>query len=142
MNEHSDHLAIQANMDSIRLASQGDKEGWLALYANDAVVQDPVGISPFDATGNGHVGKEAISKFWDDVIGPSNINLTVHKRIPSGQRACAVHQTAVNNMGGDLKTEVEMVAIYELNDEGKIQRMSAFWSWAAMEEQLKKLGLM
>jgi len=142
MSEQSDHLAIQANMDSIRLASADDKEAWLALYADDAVVQDPVGISPFDATGEGHVGKEAIAKFWDDVIGPSNITLTVHKRIPSGDCACAVHQTAVNSMGGDLKTEVEMVAIYELNSEGKIQRMSAFWSWAAMEEQLKALGLM
>lgn len=142
MNEQSDHLAIQANMDSIRLASQGDREAWLALYADDAVVQDPVGISPFDASGEGHVGKEAIAKFWDDVIGPSNITIEVHARIPSGDRACAVHQTATNSMGGDLQTKVEMVAVYELNGEGKIRRMSAFWSWASMEEQLKKLGLM
>ena len=142
MSEQSDHPAIQANMDSIRLASAGDKESWLALYADDAVVQDPVGISPFDATGEGHVGKEAISKFWDDVIGPSNITIEVHARIPSGDRACAVHQTASNSLGGDLTTEVEMIAVYELNEAGKIQRMSAFWSWAAMAEQLKKLGLM
>jgi steroid delta-isomerase len=142
MNEQSDHRAIQANIDSIRLASQGNKEAWLDLYADDAVVQDPVGISPFDATGDGHVGKEAIAKFWDDVIGPSNITLTVQQRIPSGDRACAVHQTATNDMGGGNKTEVDMIAVYELNDEGKIKRMSAFWSWAAMEEQLKQLGLM
>ncbi len=142
MNEQSDHLAIQANMDSIRLASQGDKQAWLDLYADDAVLQDPVGVSPFDATGEGHIGKEAIATFWDNVIGPSNVTVTAHKRIASGDRACAVHQTAVNSMGDDIKTEVDMVAIYELNDAGKIQRMSAFWSWAAMEEQLKELGLM
>ena len=142
MREQSDHPAIQANMDSIRLASQGDKEGWLALYAEDAVVQDPVGVSPFDATGAGHIGKAAIAQFWDNVIGPSNMTITVHKRIPSGEQACAVHQTAVNSLGENMTTEVEMVAVYELNEAGKIQRMSAFWSWAAMEEQLKKLGLM
>jgi hypothetical protein len=45
-------------------------------------------------------------------------------------------------MGGGIKTEVDMIAIYELNDDGKIKRMSAFWSWAAMEQQLKQLGLM
>jgi hypothetical protein len=45
-------------------------------------------------------------------------------------------------MGEGVNTEVDMVAIYELNDAGKIQRMSAFWSWALMEEQLKKLGFM
>jgi ketosteroid isomerase-like protein len=142
MNEQPEHPAIQANIDSIRLASAGDRDGWLDLYADDAVVQDPVGISPFDATGAGHVGKEAIAKFWDDVIGPSNITLTVHKRIPSGECACAVHQTAINDMGGGAKTEVEMIAVYELNDAGKIKRMSAFWSWASMEQQLKQLGFM
>ena len=142
MNEQSDHLAIQANMDSIRFASQGNKEAWLDLYADDATVQDPVGVSPFDSTGDGHIGKEAIAKFWDDVIGPSNVSITVHKRIASGDRACAVHQSAVNEMGDDIKTEVDMMAVYELNEQGKIQRMSAFWSWAAMEDQLKKMGLM
>ncbi|HRG49905.1 MAG TPA: hypothetical protein PKW02_02605, partial [Pseudomonadales bacterium] len=63
------------------------------------------------------------------------------KRIPSGDRTCAVLQTAVNDLGKG-KTEVEMVAVYEVNDEGKITRMSAFWSWAEMEVQLKKLGFM
>ena len=142
MNEQSDHLAIQANMDSIRLASQGDKEAWLDLYADDAVVQDPVGVSPFDATGEGHIGKEAIATFWDNVIGPSNMTITVHARIPSGDKACAVHQTAVSSMGDGKTTKVDMVAVYQLNDAGKIQRMSAYWSWAAMEEQLKELGFM
>ena len=39
-------------------------------------------------------------------------------------------------------TEVEMIAIYEVNDAGKITRMSAFWSWDEMQAQLKKLGFM
>lgn len=138
----SEHPAIQANIQSISLASAGDKEGWLALYADDAVVQDPVGVSPFDATGEGHKGKEAIGKFWDMVIGPSNLTMKAHMRIPSGDRACAVHQTAINDLGNGKKTEVDMIAVYELNEEGKIQRMSAFWSWAAMEEQLKAAGFM
>ncbi|HRF89019.1 MAG: hypothetical protein E6Q87_03945 [Cellvibrionales bacterium] len=141
MNTNTEHLAIKANMQSVALAAQGDREGWLALYADDAVVQDPVGISPFDTTGEGHRGKAAIAKFWDMVIGPSKLTIHVHKRIPSGDRTCAVLQTAVNDLGKG-KTEVEMVAVYEVNDEGKITRMSAFWSWAEMEVQLKKLGFM
>lgn len=141
MNTHTEHLAIQANIQSVALATKGDREGWLALYADDAVVQDPVGKSPFDATGEGHRGKAAIAKFWDTVIGPSKLTINVHKRIPSGDRSCAVLQTAINDMGKG-KTEVEMVAIYEVNDAGKITRMSAFWSWAEMESQLKQLGFM
>jgi len=136
------HPAAKANHESVTLAMKGDREGWLALYADDAVVQDPVGVSPFDATGEGHKGKAAIRKFWDMVIGPSRLTITVHKRIPSGAKACAVHQTISNDLGKGRKTEVEMIAIYEVNDGGKIIRMSAFWSWDAMQEQLKSLGFM
>jgi len=136
------HPAAKANLNSVTLAMKSDKEGWLALYADDAVVQDPVGVSPFDATGEGHKGKAAITKFWDMVIGPSRLTITVHKRIPSGAKACAVHQTISNDLGKGRKTEVEMIAIYEVNDAGKITRMSAFWNWDEMQAQLKALGFM
>lgn len=142
MSGESTHPAIEANIKSITYASQGDKEAWLALYDDDALVQDPVGISPFDSIGEGHKGKAAIEKFWDTVIGPSNITMTVSKRIPSGSHSCAVVQTAVNDMGNGIKTTVEMIGVYEVNDAGKIIRMSAYWDWDAMETQLKELGLM
>ena len=141
MSESSTHLAIQANINSVTLAMKGDREGWLALYDDNAVVSDPVGVSPFDMTGEGNRGKAAIAKFWDNVIGPSKLTVTVHKRIPSGTHAVAVHQTVVNSIGKG-QTEVDMIAIYKVNDAGKIIEMSAYWSWAEMEAQLKKLGYM
>lgn len=141
MNTDNSHLAMQANIQSVTLAMKGDREGWLALYADDAVVKDPVGKSPFDAAGDGHRGKAGIAKFWDTVIGPSKLTINVHKRIPSGTHSCAVHQTAINDMGKG-KTEVDMIATYEVNDEGKITAMSAYWSWPEMEAQLKNLGFM
>lgn len=141
MSEQST-AAIEANKKSIGYAMAGDKEAWLALYADDAIVQDPVGPSPFDPAGEGHKGKEAIAKFWDMVIGPSNLTINAHLRIPSGENAVAVHQTAVNKMTPEMQTEVDMIAVYELNEEGLIQRMSAFWSWDEMEKQLKALNVM
>jgi hypothetical protein len=51
MSTENSHLAVQANIQSVTLAMKGDREGWLALYADDAVVKDPVGKSPFDASG-------------------------------------------------------------------------------------------
>lgn len=68
MSTDNSNLAIQANIQSITLAMKGDREGWLALYADDAVVKDPVGKSPFDTSGEGHKGKAGIAKFWDTVI--------------------------------------------------------------------------
>ena len=141
MSSDNINLAVQANIQSITLAMKGDREGWLALYADDAIVKDPVGKSPFDASGEGHRGKAGIAKFWDTVIGPSNLTINVHTRIPSGSHSCAVNQTAINDMGKG-KTAVDMIAIYDVNAEGKITAMSAYWSWADMEAQLKKLGFM
>ena len=141
MTDTNSHLAIQANIQSITHAMNSDRERWLALYTDDAVVRDPVGISPFDANGKGHQGKEAIARFYDTVIGPSRLTIQVHKRIPSGTHACAVHQTAINDMGKG-KTTVDMIAIYQVNDAGKITEMSAYWSWPEMEAQLKQLGFM
>ncbi len=48
-----------------------DKEGWLATFAEDALVQDPIGKSPFDSEGTGHRGRAAIGKFYDEVIASS-----------------------------------------------------------------------
>lgn len=139
MNNQSNHPAIQANIKSIKLASEKNKEAWLDLYADDAVLRDPVGTSPFDSSGKGHQGKEAISVFWDNVIAPANLTMTVNKHVPSGDKTCAVDQTASIDLGDGKKTETNMIAIYELNDDGKIASMSAFWSWAKLEQQLAEL---
>ena len=41
-----------------------------ALWAEDAVVEDPVGPSFFDPEGKGHHGIAGISAFWDIAIAP------------------------------------------------------------------------
>ena len=48
-----------------------DRDGWLDLFADDALVQDPIGPSPFDPEAEGHRGKVAIAAFYDSVIAPS-----------------------------------------------------------------------
>ena len=41
------HPAINAHLASIACAQNGQKEQWLSLFADDAVVHDPVGsIAP------------------------------------------------------------------------------------------------
>lgn len=136
------HPAVQANMNSIKYAQEGNREAWLALYRDDAELADPVGVSPMDPTGKGHIGKEAIAAFFDNVIGQSNITITAGKRTPSGDRWCAVPMVAENDLGNGIKTRVEMTAVYEVDEEGLIKRMQAYWDYSEMENQLKALGLM
>ncbi|MEH6550057.1 MAG: nuclear transport factor 2 family protein [Pseudomonadales bacterium] len=139
MSEH-EHPAITANKQSIKYAMEGNKEAWLALYTDDAVVADPVGVSPMDPSGNGHQGKDAIGAFWDMIIGPSNLEIRVEKRWTSGDRVCCVSQVARNSVGEGKFTECDMLAIYEVNDEGKIIRMQAHWDFDDMMAQLSKAG--
>ena len=133
MNEN---LAVAASINSIRYASEGNKEKWLNLYADDAVVRDPVGVSALDPAGEGHQGKAAIEAFWDMVIGPANITMSSHNRVVSGPRHCASNQQVVNNLADGRQTVVEMVATYEVNDEGKILAMSAYWDMDVLMSQM------
>ena len=134
------HLAVQANINSIRYAMEKNREAWLALYRDDAILKDPVGPSPFDPEGNGHIGKEAIAAFFDNVIATSNITLTPGHRCTSGDYHCAVPMQAVNDLGGGLTTTIDMVAVYEVDEQGLIKTMCAYWSWAEMEQQFANLS--
>ena len=130
------HLAVEANKNSIRYAMEGNKEAWLALYAEDAVVADPVGVSPMDPTGEGHHGKAAIEKFWDTIIGPANLDIRVDKRWTSGEHCCCVAQVARSDMGDGKYTDCDMLAVYEVNEEGLITRMQAHWNFDELMAQL------
>ena len=127
--------AIAANKESIANAMAGNKEGWLSLFAEDAVVRDPVGRSPHDQEGQGFHGKERIAEFWDAMIGPGDLTIVPHKRYPCGEDVVAVAMTATNQIGG-LKTFIEMVGIYEVNKAGKVVSLNVYWDSDALSEQI------
>ena len=134
------NLAVEANKKSIKYATQGNKAAWLALYIEDAVVCDPVGKSPMDPSGEGHHGRAAIEQFWDTVIGKANIEITAEKRWISGDYCCCVAQVAKNDLGDGNFTYCDMLATYNVNEEGLITRMAAHWNFDDMMEQLGKLN--
>ena len=61
--EHPARLAAKRSMEAVH---KKDKQAWLDNFADDAVVEDPIGVSALDPTGKGQRGKEAIERFWDD----------------------------------------------------------------------------
>ena len=122
---------------SSEFAVAKDKENWLALFDNDALVQDPIGSSPLDQEGNGHKGLVAIEKFYDTVIANGNIEFTIIESIPCGDE-CANYAKIVN-LVGDVKIETKMIVIYRINSNNKIESLRAFWDYQSMEEQLNTL---
>ena len=64
----AEHPARAASQRSMAAVSAGDRAAWLALFADDAVVEDPIGPSMFDPDGAGHRGLDAVAAFFDTVI--------------------------------------------------------------------------
>ena len=114
-----------------------DKENWLALFAEDALVQDPIGKSPLDPEGNGHRGIAAIEKFYDTVIANGDIEFTIIESIPCADECANYAQIA--NLVGDIKIETKMIVIYRINSNNKIESLRAFWDYQKMENQLNEL---
>lgn len=133
------HPAVVASESSAKYAMAKDKEAWLALFAEDAFLADPVGPSMFDPEGKGHSGKAAIERFWDNVIARSNLTIEASQRIPCAD-SCAAVLKATNELGPGKKTVVDMIGIYQVNDEGKLISLKVYWSWGALMAQLKEIG--
>ena len=115
-----------------------DKENWLNLFAEDAIVQDPIGKSPLDPVGDGHKGKEAIEKFYDTVIANGNIEFNILESIPCANECANFAQ--IVNVVGDVKIETQMIVIYRVNSNDKIVSLRAFWDYQKMEDQLKAIS--
>jgi steroid Delta-isomerase len=113
---------------SMRAAVAGDREGWLALYAEDAVLEDPVGPSIWDAEGKGHRGKQALAGFWDRAIGPNRgLQFELRERYTGGNEVANV-LTVRSALPDGQKIEFGMVTVVRSNAQGLIQSLRAFWN--------------
>jgi ketosteroid isomerase-like protein len=130
--------AQQAGAESLAAVRAKDKLAWLALFAEDAVIQDPVGVSPLDPSGLGHRGKEAIGRFWDAVIAPGQLETTIRESYPAGDE-CANVATFVNHLPNGLKIATDLVVVYRVDARGKIVSLKAYWEYAKIAEQLGAL---
>jgi ketosteroid isomerase-like protein len=113
---------------SMRAAVAGDRAAWLALYADDALVEDPVGPSIWDAEGKGHRGKQAIAAFWDKAIGPNrSLQFKVRERYAGADEVASV-VTVSTALPDGQKIEFGMVTIHRSNAQGLIQSLRTFWN--------------
>ncbi|HUH37931.1 MAG TPA: nuclear transport factor 2 family protein [Spongiibacteraceae bacterium] len=127
--------AQAASFKSGQLVMAKNKAEWLDLFADDAVICDPVGVSPLDPSGEGHRGKAAISAFWDMVIAPGQIDFDIQSSHPAGDE-CANVVNLTNTMPGGVVIKTTMVALYCANDAGKLVSMRAYWDYNKVADQL------
>ncbi len=122
MTDSPVHLAGKRSREA---AVARDKEAWLAVFADDAIVEDPIGPSHFDPEGKGHRGKEAIAKFYDMAIAPSELTFNFEKTYQCGNEEANVGNIVIRSSGYEVVAEG--VFTYRVNDEGKIVALRAYW---------------
>jgi ketosteroid isomerase-like protein len=122
MTDSPVHLAGKRSREA---AMARDKEAWLALFADDAIVEDPIGPSHFDPEGKGHRGKAAIAAFFDMAIAPSQLEFNFVDTFQCGNEEANVGHIVIIARG--LRVIAEGVFTYRVNDEGNIVALRAYW---------------
>jgi hypothetical protein len=123
-----EHPARVAGQLSQKYVAAGERDKWLGLFADDAVVQDPVGVSPLDPNGKGQVGKAAIAAFYDAFIAKAKVSFD-YPRSYACENECAFVGTVYTEVGGNEMAS-EGVFVYKVNEAGKLISLRAFWEHA------------
>jgi ketosteroid isomerase-like protein len=126
MDRFAAHPARDMAVRSMTAVENGDREGWLALYGDDAIVEDPIGPSPFDPEGKGHRGKEALAAFWDNVISQAPVRFAIRESYAAGNE-CANVGTVTIHLEDGSRAVVEGVYTYRIDDDGRVAALRAFW---------------
>jgi ketosteroid isomerase-like protein len=133
-----EHPVRRLSQRSYDLVSRKQKDEWLTLWAEDAVIEDPVGPSFFDPEGSGHHGLDAISAFWDLAIAPvKTFRFTIRDSFANGN-ACANIGTFSTVLEDGTLADTDLIAVYRVNDEGKMVSMAAHWEVERTMATLRK----
>jgi steroid delta-isomerase len=97
---------------------KSDADAVAALFAEDAIVEDPIGTPP-------HRGRAAIREFYANSM-KTGAKLKLDAPVRGGANYAAFCFTVTLNFaGGDKK--IEVIDTFAFNDEGKVTEMRAFW---------------
>lgn len=117
---------------SMAMTEAKDRDGWLALFAADGSVEDPVGPSIFDPEGHGHRGIEGITAFYDNVISTSEKIRFDMRQAAECADECAFSGTIHITLPGGKQGSVELINVYKVDGEGKIASLRSFWEFGQL----------
>jgi ketosteroid isomerase-like protein len=105
---------------SLRLTKERDRAGWLALFAPDAFVEDPVG-------GGRHEGIEAITAFYDSTISTvESFDYRIERSYLCGNEVAVVIQFSIVAAGVNL--DMDVVNVYAATADGdKLLSLRSWW---------------
>lgn len=123
-------VTVGAYFDSL---STNREAAWLALFADDAVIHDPVGSLPAE-------GRAALAEVWR-MLHVSFQSIAVEPvHTFYGGNGAAVKWTARGCGLTGNEVRFEGISVFEVGDDGRIQTMMSYWDPAAMMIELAGAG--
>jgi steroid delta-isomerase len=111
--------AVDAYVDAY---ARNDKAAFLALWADDGVLEDPVGTPEYR-------GLEAIGAFWDSARQLADQIVLVPERVHvAGDQAAMVFE--INAHVGEGGMLIHAVDIMRCDDDGRLASVRAYWDMA------------
>jgi steroid delta-isomerase len=106
-----------------------DLDAWLATFAPDAVDYDPVGTPPV-------VGHTGLRQFFQTIAGAfEKVGMTEDHVFVAGSGA-AVKWTGRGVGKNGRAITFEGIDVFEVNDQGRIQKLWGYWDPARVMEEL------
>jgi steroid delta-isomerase len=125
--------AMIASQNSWRCVQAHDREGWLALMADDVLIEDPIGQAITNPDGTGVRGKEGVAAFYDTNIATNNLSITCEESFPSSSPLEVAHILVLHSsFEGGLTSTVRGVFAYRVNEDGLLAHMRGWWNMDAM----------
>ena len=106
-----------------------DEQAWVNTFAVDAVSYDPVGGPRIE-------GHQGLAAFFQSIVGAfKEVGLHEEQIFIAGNGA-AVKWTGRGVSRQGNKVHFEGIDVFEVNEQGKIQNLHAYWNPAEMMAQL------
>ena len=122
---------VMAYFESLSANCESD---WLTLFADDAVIHDPVGSVPAE-------GANALTEVWKMVhVSFESISLEpVHTFYGGNGAAVKWDGRGRGSTGNEVR--FEGISVFEVADDGRIQTLMTYWDPAAMMIELAETAV-
>jgi steroid delta-isomerase len=112
---------IRATLDAyVDTFKAHDKDRWLALFADDATQEDPLGAPV-------NTGPEAIGVFWDNTHALGDLSMEqLDEPIILGHEALMFLRVTIGH-GAERMAVPRIVDHIRFTEDGRIQSLRAFW---------------
>jgi steroid Delta-isomerase len=135
MEEHPARVASWRAYDAL---ARKDKNAYLAAYAEDGIIHDPVGPTDADPEGAGHRGHAAISVFWDNLVAPiEEFRFAFSSSYAAGDEVANTGRVTAF-LAGDQVMDIDCVFLYQVNDAGLLVSVRGYWETEQVSNSIRK----